>query len=123
MDKKVEYIKGQLNCAESIIASFNKNNGTTIPVALGSGMGTGVTVGSLCGAVNAAVLVIGFLKGRETHLEENKARVLSNELLKDIKTKYNSELCIDLKKSGTSCAEIVAYTYEKLEAILKENKE
>ena len=120
MNKKVEYVKGQLNCAESIIASFNKNNGTTIPVALGSGMETGATIGSLCGAVNAAVLVIGFLKGRETYLEENRARALSNELLKDIKEKYNSELCVDLKKSGTSCQEIVEYTYEKLEEILKE---
>ncbi|MGL4642117.1 MAG: C-GCAxxG-C-C family (seleno)protein [Cetobacterium sp.] len=119
MNKKVEYVKGQFNCAESIIASFNKNNGTNIPIALGSGMGTGVTVGSLCGAVNAAVLIIGFLKGRETYLEENKARALSNQLLKEIKEKYNSELCIELKKSGTSCQEIVAYTYEKLEEVLK----
>lgn len=121
MNKKVNYTKGQLNCAESIIDSFNKNNNTDIPVALGSGMGTGVTIGSLCGAINAAVLVIGYLKGRETYLEENQARALANQLLKEIKNKYNSELCIDLKKSNISCNEIVEFTYDKLEEILSKN--
>ncbi|MCX3066293.1 MULTISPECIES: C-GCAxxG-C-C family (seleno)protein [Cetobacterium] len=121
MNKKVTYVKGQLNCAESIIDSFNKNNNTEIPVALGSGMGTGVTIGSLCGAVNAAVLVIGYLKGRETYQEENQARSLANDLLKEIKNKFNSELCVDLKKSNVSCNEIVSFTYEKLEEILNKN--
>ncbi|MBC2853196.1 C-GCAxxG-C-C family (seleno)protein [Cetobacterium sp. 2G large] len=121
MNKKVTYVKGQLNCAESIIDSFNKNNNTEIPVALGSGMGTGATIGSLCGAVNAAVLVIGYLKGRETYQEENKARSLANDLLKEIKNKFNSELCVDLKKSNVSCSEIVSFTYEKLEEILSKN--
>ena len=123
MNKKRNYIKGQLNCAESIIYSFHKYNNTIIPVAIGSGMGSGVTIGSLCGAINAAVLVIGYLKGRENHLEENKAKVLSNQLLKEIKLKYGSELCISLKKSEISCHEIVDFTYEKLENILNENKE
>ncbi|MGL5088234.1 MAG: C-GCAxxG-C-C family (seleno)protein [Cetobacterium sp.] len=118
MKIKIDYIKGQLNCAESVIDAFNKNNGTSIPVALGSGMGGGATVGSLCGAVNAAVLVIGFLKGRETYSEENNARTLSNQLLNEIKEKFNSEICIDLKKSGISCKEIVSFTYDKLEEIL-----
>ncbi|MGL5000572.1 MAG: C-GCAxxG-C-C family (seleno)protein [Cetobacterium sp.] len=117
---KIDYVKGQLNCAESVIDAFNKNNGTTIPVALGSGMGRGATVGSLCGAVNAAVLVIGFLKGRESYSEENNARPLSNQLLKEIKERFDSEICIDLKKSGVSCKEIVAFTYDKLEEIINE---
>lgn len=120
MNKKVTYVKGQFNCAESIIDSFNKNNNTKIPVALGSGMGTGVTIGSLCGAINAAVLIIGYLEGRETYQEENKARFLANDLLKEIKNKFGSELCIDLKKSNISCEEIVKSTYKILEEILSE---
>ena len=123
MNKKVNYVKGQLNCAESIIDSFNKNNNTNIPVALGSGMGTGVTIGSLCGAINAAVLIIGYIKGRKTHLEENMAKSLSNDLLKEIKNRYGSELCINLKKSNISCNEIVEFTYDKLEEILNKIEE
>ena len=53
MEKKVKYTKGEFNCAETIIDAFNKNNSTSIPVSLGSGMGSGMTVGSLCGAINA----------------------------------------------------------------------
>ncbi|MGL4909827.1 MAG: C-GCAxxG-C-C family (seleno)protein [Cetobacterium sp.] len=123
MNKKIEYVKGQLNCAESIIDAFNKNNNLSIPVALGSGMGSGVTIDSLCGAVNAAVLVIGFIKGRENFSEANNARPLCNKLLIEFKKEFNSELCSHLKKENISCEDIVKFTYEKLEQIINENKE
>ncbi|MGL5797768.1 MAG: C-GCAxxG-C-C family (seleno)protein [Cetobacterium sp.] len=123
MNKKIEYVKGQLNCAESIIDAFNKNNNLSIPVALGSGMGSGVTIDSLCGAVNAAVLVIGFIKGRENFSEVNNARPLCNKLLTEFKKEFNSELCSYLKKENISCESIVRFTYQKLEQIINENKE
>lgn len=118
MTKKTNYVKGTFNCAETIIDAFNKNNNTNIPVAIGSGMGAGLTVGSLCGAVNAAAMIIGYTKGREVYTDKNQARDLANLLLKSIREQYNSEICVDLKKSGVSCADIVEFTYRKLEEIL-----
>ena len=61
MTKPSEYHKQGYTCTEAIIKSYNEEHNTDIPVALGSGMGTGVTVGSLCGAVNAAVLVLSLI--------------------------------------------------------------
>ena len=39
-------------------------------------MGTGMAVGSLCGAVNGAVLAIGFIKGRESNEERNEVELI-----------------------------------------------
>ena len=70
MTKPSIYHSQGYNCAEALIKSYNEEHDTKIPVSLGSGMGTGATVGSICGAVNAAVLVIGYLKGRDLLEEE-----------------------------------------------------
>lgn len=115
MSNKTNYVKGNYNCAETIIDAYNKHHNASIPVSIGSGMGGGATIGSLCGAINAALVVIGITKGRELPTEENKAREISNALMKDLKEKYGSEICLDLKKSGVSCAEIVEFTYLQLE--------
>jgi C_GCAxxG_C_C family probable redox protein len=113
------YRKGEFNCAETIIDTFNQENGTQIPVALGSGMGSGLTTGSICGAVNAAALIIGFLKGRNNKTDANEARAIVNQFMKIFKEKYGSEICIDLKKSGISCEEIVEFAYDELNKLTK----
>lgn len=118
MTKPSEYHKQGYNCAEAMIKAFNEKNNKNIPVSLGSGMGSGFTVGSMCGAIGAATLIIGAEKGRESEKELNEARKLTKELIDDIKEKYNTETCKDLKKNGISCAEIVEYTFESLNKIL-----
>lgn len=105
-------------CAESMIKSYNEEHNTDIPVAIGSGMGIGMTVGSLCGSVNAAVVIIGYLKGRNDSSDQNEARKYSNALMKNVKEKYNTELCSELKKSKVGCAEIIDFTYDALNEIL-----
>lgn len=117
MTKPSEYHKQGFACSEAIIKAYNEENNTNIPISLGSGFGSGVTVGSLCGAIGAAVVIIGFLKGRESNDEENDARRYTKELMIKIKEKYGTEICRDLKKNGVSCAEIIDYTYETLNKI------
>ena len=116
MKNPSEYHKEGYTCAEAIIKSYNEEFNKDIPVSLGSGMGTGMAVGSLCGAVNGAVLAIGFIKGRE----KNEARAYSKELLNRIREEFNSEICLDLKKSKVSCAEIIDFAYDTLKDVLKE---
>ena len=118
MTKPSIYHSQGYNCAEALIKSYNEEHNTNIPVSLGSGMGSGATVGSLCGAINAAVLVIGFLKGRHSELEANEVRAYSNKLMKIIREKYNSEMCIDLKRDKIGCDEIIDFTYEALNQLL-----
>lgn len=122
MPKPSNYHKKGLNCAESMIKSFNEEHNENIPVSLGSGMGSGMRVGSICGAVNAAAMIIGYLKGRENHDEKNTAAIYTKELMKIIREKYNSELCLDLKKSKVSCSEIEDFTYDALNILLQQEE-
>lgn len=103
MPKPSNYHKKGLNCAESMIKSFNEEHNENIPVSLGSGMGSGMRVGSICGAVNAAA-------------------IYTKELMKIIREKYNSELCLDLKKSKVSCSEIEDFTYDALNILLQQEE-
>ena len=48
-----KYHEKGFNCAESVIKAYNEEFNTDIPVCLGSGLGSGCGVASLCGAVNA----------------------------------------------------------------------
>lgn len=118
MTKASEYHKQGFTCGEAIIKTYNEEHNTNIPISLGSGMGAGFTVGSVCGAVGAATVIIGSLKGRESNDETNDARRYTKELMTDMKEKYGTEICRDLKKNGVSCAEIIEYTYENLNRIL-----
>lgn len=122
MDKKIkasEYNEKGYNCAESIIKAYNEEFDTDIPVSLGSGLGAGLTVGSICGAVNAASLIIGYTKGRNDETEMNNARAYTKKLMSQVKEKYNSDLCRDLKRNKVSCKEIIDFSYENLKEILK----
>ncbi|KZL91389.1 C-GCAxxG-C-C family (seleno)protein [Clostridium magnum] len=118
MIKASEYHKQGFTCGEAIIKTYNEEHNTNIPIGLGSSMGAGYTVGSLCGAVGAAAVIIGSLKGRESSEETNEARKYAKELMINIKEKYGTEVCRDLKKNGVSCAEIIDYTYDILNKIL-----
>jgi len=118
MTKPSVYHSQGYNCAESLIKSYNEEHHTNIPVSLGSGMGSGVTVGSLCGAVNAAAMIVGYIKGRENIGEANEARGYARELMKRVRGKFNSEICIDLKRDKVSCDEIIDFSYEALKDIL-----
>lgn len=118
MAKASEYHKQGFTCGEAMIKAYNDEHNTNIPISLGSGMGAGFTVGSVCGAVGAAAVIIGSLKGRDTNTEQNNARNYTKELMLSVKERFGTELCKDVKKNGISCAEIIEYTYENLNKML-----
>ncbi|GIM29519.1 oxidoreductase [Clostridium polyendosporum] len=110
----VNYYNKGYNCGEAIIKSVNKKNDTNIPVSIGSPLGRGMSVGSVCGAVAAGVVTIGFLKGRNNASEENNASKHSRDLMNKVKEKFGVETCIELKRKGVSCNEIVKFVDEYL---------
>lgn len=116
--KASEYHKQGFTCGEAMIKAYNDEHNTDIPVSLGSGMGAGFTVGSVCGAVGAATVIIGSLKGRDDSTQKNDARAYTRELMQDIKGRFGTELCSNLKKNGVSCADIIEYTYKKLDDMI-----
>ncbi|MDR2090676.1 MAG: C-GCAxxG-C-C family protein [Clostridiales bacterium] len=66
-DKAVEYFNAGYNCAESLLMAFSEKAGITADeakkIASGFGGGTGGTHENMCGAVNAAIVVLGLTDG------------------------------------------------------------
>lgn len=116
MKNAVEFHKEGYNCAESILKAINEEKKLGIPVSIASPFGSGMTVGSTCGGITGTLMAIGAVKGRETSKEPNETRKLTKEVINKVKEKYGTLECIELKKKGVPCDEIIEYTYD----ILKE---
>lgn len=119
MKTAVDFHKEGYNCAEAIIKSANEKYNLDIPVNLGSAFGSGMAVGSTCGAVTAAAIVLGHLKGRSEATERNLARMPMKELMKVINETYGTDNCLALKKNGVPCDEIIEFVDKKLNDYLK----
>ncbi len=111
MERVIEFHKEGYNCAESVLKAFNEDTGLDIPVSIASPFGSGMTVGSTCGAITGTLMAIGALKGRNTNTEKNNSRILTKEIITKVKEKYGTLECIELKKKGVLCDEIIEYAY------------
>jgi len=119
MVKVLEYHKQGYNCAESIIKAFNEEKKLNIPVSIASPFGRGMTVGSTCGAITGVLMALGAIKGREESSDKNESREYTKEIMNKIKEKYGTYECLELKKKGVSCNEIIEYTYNILNEYIK----
>lgn len=118
MSKAVNYHKQGYNCAESILKSFNDENRLSIPVSIGTPFGSGMTVGSTCGAITGAMIAVGAVSGRETETVPNASRPYANEIMNKVKEKYGTYEYQELKKQGVSCNEIICYMEQQLKELL-----
>lgn len=119
MEKVLEFHKEGYNCAESIIKAFNEDNNSDIPVSIASPFGGGMAVGSTCGAITGALIAVGALKGRNSSEEKNNSRILTRDIINKVKERYGTIECIELKKKGVTCDEIIQYTYDVLKEYTK----
>ena len=111
MERVIEFKNEGYNCAESIIKAFNEQTGLDIPVSIASPFGSGMSVGGTCGAITGTLMAVGSLKGRNTSQENNNSRTLTKEVITKVKEKYGTLECIELKKKGVTCEEIIKYAY------------
>ena len=118
MSKAVKYHGQGYNCAESIIKAFNDEMNASIPISIASPFGSGMAVGATCGAITGAMMAVGAVSGREDATVQNESRQYARGLMRQIKEKYGTYECIELKKKGVSCDEIIAYSYALLQAQL-----
>ena len=119
MEKVLEFHKEGYNCAESIIKAFNEDNNSDIPVSIASPFGGGMAVGSICGAITGTLIAVGALKGRNSNEEKNNSRIVTKDIINKVKEKYGTIECIELKKKGVTCDEIIQYTYDVLKEYTK----
>ena len=116
------------NCAQSVLCACGKYTGLDekTALALSAGFGGGVRCGEVCGAVSGAVMALGcaFPFTDSSDIEsKNKIAKLSKCVSADFSENYGCLRCLDLKRSGHSCGELIAHGAELAEKIINENKE
>ena len=119
MKKVLEFRDQGYNCAESIVKTFNEEHNLNIPVQVATPFGTGMAVGGTCGAIAGALISLGAINGREEATDTNESRKYTKDIVNKVKEKYGTLECIELKKKGISCGEIIEYTYEVLNESIK----
>jgi C_GCAxxG_C_C family probable redox protein len=108
-EQAAELFSSGLNCAQSILTAFGEPFGLTREMAkilgrpLGGGMGR---TGRTCGAITAAVLILGLTNNDPNEEEARKAIYPKiQEFLKRFEAIHNSCECKDLLGADMSTAE------------------
>jgi C_GCAxxG_C_C family probable redox protein len=115
--KAQELYSTGMNCAQSVVAAYSDEIGLTQDKAsdIGAGFGAGMYTGDTCGAVTAAIAVIGMKYGND------KMKVIkeTQNFMKEFKIWGGTTNCIKLKsESGKRCSEIVEYSAKLLDKTL-----
>jgi C_GCAxxG_C_C family probable redox protein len=119
MNKARYYFENGYNCGEAIIMATNEEYNLNIPISHGGVFAGGLGIGSLCGGILGAAVVLGEVYGRKSLYERNSSKLKLLSFISNFKKKYNNLSCHELKHSGKSCSEIVEDSYEILKNELK----
>ena len=122
-DTALEYHLNGYNCAQSVLAACRDYYDIDEKTALA--ISGGVRSGEICGAISGAVMAAGlacpFNDAQDTEAKKKIATIASKSV-DIVRDKYGCVRCIDLKKNGVSCPEIIGFMAETAEKIIKENK-
>ncbi len=115
------------NCAQSVLAALGSYTGLDEKTALSvtAGFGGGVSCGEICGAASGAVMALGLSDPSHDPWDAaSRARVrkLSAEFNRRFQANFGCIRCIDLKRSGKPCAELIEFAAELAEKTIQENK-
>ena len=115
------------NCAQCVLCSCGKYTGIDRDTALAvaAGFGGGVRCGEICGAISGAVMALG-LANPYTDGADREAMMKTASLTKAcsaaFREKYGVVRCLDLKRAGISCDELIALGAETAEKLIQDNK-
>ena len=109
------------NCAQCVLCACGKYTGLDrdSSIAIASGFGGGVRCGEICGAISGAVMAIGAANKDASP----KVAALAKRCTGAFREKYGFVRCLDLKRAGVSCDELIAFGAETAEKLISENKE
>ncbi len=119
-----------LNCAEKILYGANEvyQLGLT-PEALriASGFGGGMAIGSVCGALTAAVMVLGILFVKDRAHESDKIKILTQELFDTYREQMGDIDCNPLKnryrREDIKCKYVITKAAIALDTIIKKEQD
>ena len=123
-EKALEMHDRGFNCAQSVLAALGEYSGLDEKTALAvtGGFGGGVRCGEICGACSGAVMALGlaspFTDGEDADARGRIARQ-AGAFTRQFAADQGCIRCIDLKRAGRPCDELIAYAAEAAEKILK----
>lgn len=111
------------NCAQSVLGALGNYTGLDEETAMSvaGGFGGGVSCGEICGAAAGAVMALGLVcpYSSEDPLARAKVRKLSAEFNRQFRECFGCIRCIDLKRNGKPCAELIEYAAELAEKTIQ----
>lgn len=117
--------KEDLNCAEKILQGANtayKMGLDKDALKLAAGFGGGMAIEDKCGALTAAIMVLGKLSVRERAHESTKIKELTLELFREYKKEMGSIDCAPLKQTHRTeelkCRNVIVKAAEILDRIV-----
>lgn len=103
-----EATKGHVHCSQAILLAYRERFDLSVEQCLmwGKGFRSGCTDGGTCGAILAAILMLGF---------EGRADAPTKAYMEDFKAKYGSCDCRDLKVPDQPCSHFIQFAAELYE--------
>ena len=114
------------NCAQCVLAALGSYTGLDEKTALSvsGGFGGGVRCGEICGAASGAVMALGLAfpyADREDGEAKAKIARLAMTMNRDFSLQFGCIRCQDLKRSGVSCDELIAWAAGHGEELIQKN--
>ena len=115
------------NCAQSVLDACGEYTGMDekTALAIAGGFGGGMRCGEMCGAVSGALMAVGLCcPYNDASDTEAKVKIatLAKALTRDFHDNFGCVRCLELKREGISCDELIAYEAVKAEKMIKDNK-
>jgi C_GCAxxG_C_C family probable redox protein len=118
------------NCAEKILYGANEVYQLGLDhqsLKIASGFGGGMTIGSICGGLTAAIMVLGILFVKDRAHESSKIKALTQELFDTYQKDMGEIHCTPLKTcyrtEDLKCRHVIAKAAAVLDTIIKREKE
>lgn len=118
--------KEDLNCAEKILFGANQVYSLGLDrqaLKVASGFGGGMSIGSVCGALTAAIMVLGILFVKNNAHESSKIKDLTQELFITFRKEMGDIDCNPLKArhrtEDIKCRHIIVKAAAVLDTIVK----
>jgi len=123
IEKALEFHDKGFNCAQSVLCACSGFTGldNATAEAVSAGFGGGMRSGEVCGAISGAIMALGCGISRANPDSPDCKMQTANatrECVKRFREKYGCIRCLELKKAGISCDELIAFGAEQAKAIL-----
>lgn len=113
------------NCAQCVLGACGKYTGLDgkSALAIAGGFGGGVRCGEICGAISGAVMALGAAapfsdpSDRETM---GQIASLTKQCTAAFRERFGALRCLDLKRAGVPCDELIAFGAETAEKLIND---